>query len=218
VTRGQALLALSLLVLVALAHAAARFTQFGGAQFAPSVAMYTLMALLLAPRLRWSSLIGLAAVTGILTTITTSSDPPTPNLIAHSGGFLAAAGLAKIASRGGHSYKITTMLAILAATLVVSWTLFATGMWLLLAGTPFADLTRERFGVSFGQGFFAWWLFGFLSIAIPSYVLGVILLPLLYGVLRPAVVRQCVVPSGDEWIPTRAGDAPGAPVSEAERH
>ena len=60
-TRRQVLLTLALLALVALAHAAARFTQIGGAQFAPSVAIYVLMALILAPQLGWGPLLGIAA-------------------------------------------------------------------------------------------------------------------------------------------------------------
>jgi hypothetical protein len=201
VTKRQLLLTIGFLCLVALAHAAARVTQIGGAQFAPSVAIYVLMALLLAPQLGWVPLIGIAAATGILTTLTTSTDPPTPNLLAHSGGFLAAAGLAKLASRTEQAFKLRTILGILAISLAVSWTLFATTMWLLLAGTPFAAVTRERFGVSFGQGFLAWWLFGFVSIGIPTYIVGVILLPLLYGAVRPALVRQGMLPTEDEWLP-----------------
>ena len=200
-SRRQLLLAVALLALVALAHAAARFTQIGGAQFAPSVAIYVLMALLLAPQLGWGPLIGLAVATGLLTTLTTSTDPPTPNLLAHAGGFLTAAALAKTASPTQQRFTLGTMLGILGVTLAVSWSLFATVMWLLLAGTPFVALTRERFGVSFGQGFLAWWLFGFVSFGIPSYIIGVILLPLLYGAVRPALVKQGVLPGGDEWVP-----------------
>lgn len=200
-TRRQLLLTLSLLALVAVAHATARFTQIGGAQFAPSVAIYVLMALLLAPQLGWGQLTAIAALTGVLTMLTTSTEPPTPNLLAHSGGFLTAAALARQAGRTQRRFTLGTMLGILTATLVVSWTLFAATMWFLLAGTSFAALSRERFGVSFGQGFLAWWLFGLVSFAIPSYIIGMILLPLLYGMVRPALVRQGVLAAGDEWLP-----------------
>src|SRR5215217_8519747 len=48
----------TLLAIVFLAHAAGRFTQVGGAQFAASIGVYTLMAMLLAPQLGWGALAG----------------------------------------------------------------------------------------------------------------------------------------------------------------
>jgi hypothetical protein len=199
-------LALALLAMVALAHAAARVTQVHGAQFAPSIAIYVLMALLLAPQLAWGPLVGLGLAAGVLTWLTTSSAPALPSLPAHAGGFLVAAALTKRVSRHGSDLSVGTMLGVLAVTLVAAWTLFAATMWLMLAGTPFADASRERFGVSFGQGFAAWWLFGLVSFGLPSYVIGVILLPLLYGTLRPALVRQGVLRGDDEWLPTRVSE------------
>src|SRR5919202_905344 len=85
----------TLLAIVFLAHAAGRFTQIGGAQFAPSIAIYTLMALLLAPQLGWGPLVGIGLATGILTMLATSSPFPPANIPAHGIGFLTAAALAK---------------------------------------------------------------------------------------------------------------------------
>jgi len=203
VTRRQVSLAIVLLAFVALAHAAARFTQFGGAQFAPSIAAYVLMALLLAPALGWLPLAGLGLATGALTALTTSTTPALPSLLAHAAGFLVASALAKRGSRPGRDFSLGAMLGILAATLVVAWTLFAVSMWLLLAGTPFVAASRERFGVSLGQGFAAWWLFGFLSFGIPTYVISAILLPLLYGSVRAVFTRRGVPVDGDDWLPGR---------------
>ena len=196
-TRPQVALGVALLILVAVAHAAGRFTQLGGAQFAPSIAVYTLMALLLAPQLGWPALAGFAVATGALTMLTTSTQPPQPSFPAHAGGFLVAAALAKSASRRGADYSLGTMLGILAVTLVCSWTLFAATTWLQRAGTPFVEASRERFGIGFGEGFLAWWLFGFLGVAIPSYVIGVILLPLMYRAVQPSLVRHGLLSAPD---------------------
>jgi hypothetical protein len=199
----QIALAGTLLAIVFLAHAAGRFTQIGGAQFAPSIAIYTLMALLLAPQLGWVALVGIGLATGILTMIATSSPFPPANIPSHGLGFLLAAALAKAASRSGRDYSLATMLGILAATLVVSWTLFATVTWLGLAGTPFVARSFERFGMAFGEGLLAFWLFGFVGVAIPSYIIGVILLPLLYRAVQPALVRQGMLPAPEAAAPGR---------------
>ncbi|HEY7066616.1 MAG TPA: hypothetical protein VII06_34405 [Chloroflexota bacterium] len=199
-TSRQALLAVALLLLVALAHAIGRVTQLGGAQFAPSIAIYTLLALLLAPQLGWPALVGLALATGALTMLTTSTQPALPSFPAHAGGFLVAAALAKGASGRGADYRLGTMLGILAVTLVCSWTLFAATTWLLRAGTPFAEASRTRFGIGFGPGFLAWWLFGFVGVAIPSYVIGAILLPLLYRGVQPSLVRHGVLPAPERAV------------------
>ncbi len=194
-TMRQIALAGTLLAIVFLAHAAVRFTQIGGAQLAPSIAIYTLMALLLAPQLGWGPLVGIALATGLLTMIATGSPFPPANIPAHGGGFLLAAALAKAASRRSPQYSLATMLGILAVTVFVSWTLFATFTWLGLAGTPFTAQAFNRFGVGFGSGLFAWWLAGFLGVGIPSYIVGVILLPLLYRAVQPALVRQGMLPA-----------------------
>src|SRR4051812_31776143 len=114
----QVALAGSLLALVFLAHAAGRFTQVGGAQFAPSIAVYTLMALLLAPHLSWGPLLGIALATGILTMLATGSPFPPANIPAHGGGFLLAAALAKSLNRGAGGFSMPVQLSILAATLL----------------------------------------------------------------------------------------------------
>jgi hypothetical protein len=196
-------LAGTLLAIVFLAHAAGRFTQIGGAQFAPSIAIYTLMALLLAPQLGWGALVGIGLATGILTMLATSSPFPPANIPAHGLAFLLAAWLAKRVGAQASGYSLPAMLGILAAALVTSWTLFATVTWLGLAGTPFTQRAFERFGVGFGEGLLAWWVFGFVGVAIPSYVIGVILLPLLYRAVQPALVRQGM-------LPAPRGAAPGA--------
>jgi hypothetical protein len=192
----------TLLAIVFLAHAAGRFTQVGGAQFAASIGVYTLMALLLAPQLGWGALAGVGLATGILTMLATSSPFPPANIPAHGIGFLTAAALAKATYRGDREYGLGTMLGILAATLLVSWTLFAIPTWLGLtnsafglANTRFLERQFEVFGMTFGQGIVAWWLFGFVSVGIPTYVISAILLPLLYRAVQPALVRQGMLPA-----------------------
>jgi hypothetical protein len=199
-TMRQIALAGTLLAIVFLAHAAGRFTQIGGAQLAPSIAIYTLMALLLGPQLGWGPLVGIGLATGLLTMLATSSPFPPANIPAHGIGFLLAAALAKAASRQARDYSLATMLGILAAALVVSWTLFAAFTWLGLAGTPFTSQAFNRYGMSFGTGLLAWWLTGFVGVAIPSYVIGVILLPLLYRAVQPALVRYGMLPGPGEAL------------------
>lgn len=89
-------------------------------------------------------MIGIGLATGILTILTTSSEPPIPSLPAHTGGFLVAAALSKAASRRGPDLGIGTMLGILAVTLAIAWALFAATMWFMLAGTPFTDASRAH--------------------------------------------------------------------------
>ena len=190
----QIALAGTLLAIVFLAHAAGRFTQIGGAQFAPSIAIYTLTALLLAPQLAWAPLAGIGLAIGILTMLATGSPFPPANIPAHGIAFLVACAMAKGISRRGREYSLAQMLGILAVTLIVSWTLFATVTWFGLAGTPFVAQSFARFGMGFGQGLLAWWTFGFLGVGIPSYIIGVILVPLLYRAVQPALVRQGMLP------------------------
>lgn len=185
----QIALAAVLLAIVFLAHAAGRFTQIGGAQLAPSIAIYVLMALLLAPELGWGPLVGIALATGILTMLATSSPFPPANIPAHGGGFLVAAYLTKVWV-GRREANMTQIITAVAVTLVTSWTLFALFTWLGLAGSPFTARAFERFGMAFGQGFVAWWLFGFVGVAVPTFIVALILTPLLYRVVRPALVRQ----------------------------
>jgi hypothetical protein len=192
----------TLLAIVFLAHAAGRFTQVGGAQFAASIGVYTLMAMLLAPQLGWGALAGVALATGILCMLATSSPFPLANIPSHGIGFLTAAALAKATYRPDREYGLGTMLGILAVTLLVSWTLFAIPTWLGLTTSVFGTANPafearqfQVFGMTFGQGVVAWWLFGFVSVAIPTYVISAILLPLLYRAVQPALVRQGMLPT-----------------------
>lgn len=194
-TTRQIALAGTLLAIVFLAHAAGRFTQIGGAQVAPSIAIYVLMALLLAPQLGWGPLAGIGLATGILTMLATSSPFPLANIPAHGGGFLVACWLVKSWGRGSTDMPVSKIIGILTVTLLVSWTLFATVTWLGLAGTAFAQRSFSGFGMAFGQGLAAWWLFGFVTIAIPTLIIGIILTPLLYRAVQPALVRQGMLPS-----------------------
>jgi len=186
-------LAGTFLAIVFLAHAAGRFTQIGGAQVAASIAIYTLMALLLGPELAWGPLAGIALGIGVLTMLATSSPFPLANIPGHGIAFLVACAMAKAAARRGEPIAVGKQLAIVVVTLVVSWTLFATGTWLGLSSTPFVNGSFNRLGFAFGQGYVAWWLAGFVGVGIPSLVIALILTPLLYNAVRPALIRQGMI-------------------------
>jgi hypothetical protein len=190
----QIALAGTLLAIVFLAQAAGRFFQIGGAQLAPSIAIYTLIALLLAPQPSWGALAGIGLELGILTMIATSSPFPPANIAAHGLAFLVAAAMTRSLSRAGGELSLGKIVAVLAVTLVVSWTLFATVTWIGLTGSGFVDQSFARFGVAFGRGLLAWWLFGFSGVALPTFVIGLILTPWLYRAVRPALVRQGMIP------------------------
>jgi hypothetical protein len=185
-------LAGTLLAIVFLAHAAGRFTQIGGAQIAASIAIYVLMALLLAPQMGWAPLIGIGFATGVLTMVATSSPFPPANIPAHGIGFLVAATLTRAFSPDGREISPARVIIILAITLLTSWTLFSTISWMGLLPTGHPLLSRDfaTMGLAFGQGLAAWWTFGFVTIAIPTFVIGLILTPLLYRAVRPQLVRQ----------------------------
>jgi hypothetical protein len=196
----QIALAGTLLAIVFLAHATGRFFQIGGAQLAPSIAIYTLIALLLAPQLGWGALVGIGFVIGVLTMIATSSPFPPANIPAHGLAFLVASAMTKSMSRGSEELSLGKVVAILAVTLLVSWTLFALFTWIGLTGSGFVNQSFARFGVAFGQGFVAWWLFGFVGVALPTFVIGLILTPLLYRAVRPALVRQGMIPIAEAGV------------------
>ena len=82
----------------------------------------------------------------------------------------------------------------------ISWTLFATFTWFGLTGSGFVNQSFARFGLAFGQGLAAWWLFGFLGVALPTFIIGLILTPLLYRAVRPALVRQGMIPATDRGV------------------
>jgi hypothetical protein len=190
----QISLAAAFLAIVFIAHAAGRILQIGGAQLAPSIAIYVLMALLMAPLLGWGALTGIAFATGILTMLATSSPFPLANIPAHGGSFLLAALLTKMLGSDGRELSITKVIAIVSFILLVSWTLFALFTWLGLIGTPFTGQAFSRFGTNLGTGFLAWWLSGFLGVALPTWIIALILTPLLYRAVRPALVRQGMIP------------------------
>jgi hypothetical protein len=190
----QISLAAAFLAIVFIAHAAGRILQIGGAQLAPSIAIYVLMALLMAPSLGWGALTGIAFATGILTMLATSSPFPLANIPAHGGSFLLAALLAKMVGGDGRELSVTKVVGIVSFILLVSWTLFALFTWLGLIGTPFTGQAFARFGTSFGTGFLAWWISGFLGVALPTWLIAVLLTPLLYRAVRPALVRQGMIP------------------------
>ena len=193
----QIALAGTLLAIVFIAHFAARFIQFGVIQLAPSIAIYTLMALILAPQLGWIPLVGVGFATGILTTLATTSPFPLANIPAHGLGFLLAAGLAR--SFGSRTAELSTanIVAIVTATVLVSWFLFATVSWfgLVAAGHPATQRPYEILGMQLGQGIVAFWAFTFVAAAIPTWIIGLILTPLLYRAVRPALVRQGMIPA-----------------------
>jgi hypothetical protein len=186
-------LAGTFLAIVFLAHAAGRFTQIGGAQIAASIAIYALMALILGPELEWGPLAGIALGIGVLTMLATSSPFPLANIPGHGVAFLVACGLAKAVAPRGAPIGLSKQAVIIVVTLVVSWTLFALTTWIGLSGTPFVQNSFNRLGIAFGQGFVAWWLAGFVGVGIPSLVIAMILTPLLYNAVRPALIRQGMI-------------------------
>jgi hypothetical protein len=190
----QISLAAAFLAIVFIAHAAGRVLQIGGAQLAPSIAIYVLMALLMAPNLGWGALTGIGFAIGILTMLATSSPFPLANIPAHGGSFLIAALLAKLASGDGRELSTTKVIAIVSLILLISWTLFSLFTWLGLIGTPFTGQAFARFGTSFGTGYLAWWISGFLGVALPTWLIALVLTPLLYRAVRPALVRQGMIP------------------------
>jgi hypothetical protein len=191
----QISLAAAFLAIVFIAHAAGRILQIGGAQLAPSIAIYVLMALLMAPYLGWGALTGIALATGLLTMLATSSPFPLANIPGHGGAFLVAALLTKMLGGDGRELSIGKVIGIASVILLVSWTLFSLFTWLGLLGTAFTAQPFSRFGASFGTGYLAWWLSGFLGVALPTWVIAVILTPLLYRAVRPALVRQGMIPA-----------------------
>ena len=206
-TTRQIALAAMLLALVFLAHLSGRFFTIGVAQLAPSIAIYVFMALLLAVDLSWGALAGIALAVGILTMIATGSPFPPANIPAHGLGFVTAAGLTRALSRDGQPLGLSRILTIVTITLVFSWTLFSSISWLGLtsfgainflglsgnAGVLSRSFEVPAMGLAFGQGLIAWWTFGFLFIAIPTWIIAAILTPILYRAVRPVLIRQGMI-------------------------
>lgn len=181
----------ALLAVVFLAHAAGRFTQIGGAQFAPSIAIYTLMAYLLAKQTKWTEKLGIAFLIGVLTMLATSSPFPPAAVVAHAGGFLVACGLALAALKTGKDISVLKNTIIGFVTTMASWTLFAVTTWVGLTGTAFTGRTfKGLLDITFGAGFLAWFLYGLVSVGIPSLIIVWVLTPILYKAVKPALVRQ----------------------------
>lgn len=189
----QIAVAAAFLALMFVAHAAGRVLQVGGAQLDPSISVFTLMALLMAPSLRWGGLVGIALAIGLLTTLTSSSPFPPANIPAEGIAFLLAAYLARRLSPDKREISTVQIIAVYTVTLLVGWTIFALVTWWGLTGTAFTGTAFERFDIDFGTGFLAWWLFGFVSVGIPSWILGAILTPILYRAVRPALIRQGMI-------------------------
>ncbi|MFQ5398689.1 MAG: hypothetical protein ACE5E7_03735 [Anaerolineae bacterium] len=190
----QIALAAAFLALVFLAHAAGRFAQIGGAQLALSISVYVLMALLMAPALSWGPLVGIGLGVGILTMLATSSPVPWANIPAHGGGFLISAWMAKRFADGDEPVKVSMQEVILAVGTNIAWILFALFTWLgINPASGFHENAFERFGMSFGSGFMAWFLFGFVGVVIPTWIFCAIVLPILYKAVRPALIRQGMI-------------------------
>lgn len=189
----QIALAAAFLAIVFIAHASGRVFQIGGAQLAPSIGIYVLMALLMAPDLDWVPLTGIALAVGILTMVATSSPFPIANIPAHGGGFLLAAYLTKQMVRGREELTVTQIVLNVGVVLIVSWTIFAVLTWFGLTSAGAAGNLPQA-GV--GSGIVAWWMYGFLFIALPTFVIAAILAPLLYRAVRPALVRQGMIEAG----------------------
>lgn len=93
----------------------------------------------------------------------------------------------------GRELSTAQVIGIASFVLLVSWTLFALFTWLGLLGTPFTGNSFKRFGADFGTGFAAWWISGFLGVAVPTWVIALVLTPLLYRAVRPALIRQGMI-------------------------
>jgi len=146
--------------------------------------------------------LGIGIAVGVLTMVATSSPFPPANIPAHGLAFLLAAGLTKAWGRGSAELPVGKIVGILGATLLVSWTLFSSISWLglLPTGHPLLGRSFDVFGVVAGQGLAFWWLFGFLTVAVPTFIIGLILTPLLYRAVRPALVRQGMIPVTDRGV------------------
>jgi hypothetical protein len=183
----------SLLAVVFLAHAAARFTQIGGGQVAPGIAVYAFIALLLGPELAWGPLAIIGILAGVLMMLATSSPFPLANVDTAAIAFLACCAIAKVAGRGGREIGLGTILGTATFNTLLSWTIFSATTWIGLSSTGFASRSFKIFGLTFGNGYVAFWLFGFVGVIIPTLILSLILVPLLYRAVRPALIRQGMI-------------------------
>jgi hypothetical protein len=188
----QIALAAAFLALVFLAHAAGRFAQIGGAQLALGIAVYVLMALLLAPGLSWGQLVGIGLGVGILTMLATSSPVPWANIPAQGIAFLISAWMVKQLTNAEEVVSLRMQELILSVSTNVGWVLFAVFTW-FGATAGFRGNAFARYGIEFGGGFLAWFLFGFVGVVVPTWIFGLIVLPILYRAVRPALIRQGMI-------------------------
>jgi hypothetical protein len=192
VNTRQIALAAAFLALVFLAHAAGRFAQIGGAQLALSIPVYVLMALLLAPGLSWGPLVGVGLGVGILTMLATSSPVPWANIPAGGIAFLVSAWMVRLLSNAEEALSLPMQELILSVSTNVGWLFFAGLTW-FGATAGFRGTAFARYGLEFGDGFIAWFLFGFFGVVVPTWIFGLIVLPILYRVVRPALIRQGMI-------------------------
>ncbi|HRU07190.1 MAG TPA: methyl-accepting chemotaxis protein, partial [Candidatus Brocadiia bacterium] len=162
------------------AHASGRVLNIGGAQLAPSMAVYVFMALLLAPQMAWPSLCALGGLVGLLTVLATTSSVPWAAFPAHGGTFLLVCLLVRIWAPQGRQMSIKRVVVLVTLAVTISWTIFAAGVW-LGAPAPFHAKPRDAFGLPLGQGALAWWLSGFLAVALPTIILAAVVTPVLYN-------------------------------------
>ena len=81
---------------------------------------------------------------------------------------------------------------ILSVSTNVGWVVFAVFTW-FGATAGFRGNAFARYGIEFGGGFIAWFLFGFVGVVVPTWIFGLIVLPILYRAVRPALIRQGMI-------------------------
>jgi len=188
VLRRLGVLALSLAAVYG-SHAAGRVLNIGGAQLAPSMAVYIFMALLLAPRTPWPALLAIGGLVGLLTKLATTSLVPWAAFPSHGGTFLLVCALVKWWAPQDREIAVWRVVTIVTVAVVFSWTVFAAVVWM---GAPGAFRAKgwDAFGLSLGQGSLAWWLYGFLAVAMPTIILAAVVTPVLY---QAAVSRTVAI-------------------------
>jgi hypothetical protein len=191
-------LAGTFLALIFLAHAASRFTQVGGAQATGAIAFWVILALLLGPELRWESLVGIGIGTGLMLMLATSSPVPPAAFLAGCVGFLASSAIAKLIAPKGANVGFGGIFLDILVTGPIAWTMLCTLTWLVLSASPFGNRNFAVYGLAFGQGYVAWWIFGFLAIMLPSMIFAWILVPILYPPVHQALVRQGMLRSPEK--------------------
>lgn len=102
--------------------------------------------------------------------------------------------LVKSALKKAKDVKLAKHIIIGFITVFASWSGFAIFTWIGLIGTDFAVTNFERFGIDFGRGFPAWFLFGSLGVAVPSLIIAWIFTPIAYTVVKPVLIRHGVLP------------------------